>query len=134
MKFSAIPEDTKIKLIEVGSPIILQCVVTDPAAQVCWYKDEMKLISSSGLEIQSVGNTRTLVIQSAELSHSGLYRCTTQDDIVEFQVEIKGDFTLLFLSVDIVTTTSNLKVPLTTPCLRIMWFDGCFIHTTEQNC
>ncbi|XP_017158794.1 obscurin-like protein 1 isoform X12 [Poecilia reticulata] len=90
MKFSAIPEDVKIKLIEAGSPIVLQCVVSDPEAQVCWFKEEMKLISSSGLEIHSVGNTRTLVIQSAEVSHSGLYRCATDDDTVEFQVEIKG--------------------------------------------
>ncbi|XP_016527111.1 obscurin-like isoform X6 [Poecilia formosa] len=90
MKFSAIPEDMKIKLIEAGSPIVLQCVVSDPEAQVCWFKEEMKLISSSGLEIHSVGNTRTLVIQLAEVSHSGLYRCATDDDTVEFQVEIKA--------------------------------------------
>ncbi|KAK5614025.1 hypothetical protein CRENBAI_012253 [Crenichthys baileyi] len=90
MKFSAIPEDMKTRLIEAGSPIVLQCVVSDPEAQVCWYKDEMKLISSSGLEIHSVDNTRTLVIQSAELTHSGLYRCATQDDTMEFQVEIKA--------------------------------------------
>ncbi|XP_021180741.2 obscurin isoform X8 [Fundulus heteroclitus] len=89
-KFSAIPEDMKNKLIEAGSPIVLQCVVSDPEGQVCWYKDEMKLIPSFGLEIHSVGNTRTLVIQSAEPSHSGLYRCATQDDTVEFQVEIKA--------------------------------------------
>ncbi|KAM6935045.1 obscurin-like protein 1 isoform 2-T2 [Xenentodon cancila] len=90
MKFSAIPEDMRTKLIEAGCPIILQCVVSDPEAQVCWYKDEMELISNSGLEIHSVGNTRTLVIQSAEPYHSGLYRCTTQDDTIEFQVEIKA--------------------------------------------
>ncbi|XP_014827497.1 PREDICTED: obscurin-like isoform X8 [Poecilia mexicana] len=94
MKFSAIPEDMKIKLIEAGSPIVLQCVVSDPEAQVCWFKEEMKLISSSGLEIHSVGNTRTLVIQLAEVSHSGLYRCATDDDTVEFQVEIKASPTL----------------------------------------
>lgn len=115
MKFSAIPEDMKIKLIEAGSPIVLQCVVLDPEAQVCWYKDERKLISTFGLEIHSVGNTRTLVIQSAELSHSGLYRCATQDDTVDFQVEIKGDFAVPFLRFHIVTTTSSLKVPLTIP-------------------
>uniref|UniRef100_A0A3P9CGZ9 Obscurin-like protein 1 n=1 Tax=Maylandia zebra TaxID=106582 RepID=A0A3P9CGZ9_9CICH len=89
MKFSAIPEDMRIKSIEAGCPVVLQCVVSDPEAHVLWYKDEIQLISSSGLEIHSVGNTRTLVIQSAELSHSGVYRCTTQDDTVAFQVEIK---------------------------------------------
>ncbi|XP_044072892.1 obscurin isoform X3 [Siniperca chuatsi] len=90
VKFSAIPEEMRTKSIEAGYPIVLQCLVSDPEAHVCWYKDEMQLISNSGLEIHSEGNTRTLVVQSAELSHSGVYRCTTQDDTMEFQVEIKA--------------------------------------------
>ncbi|CAI5656777.1 unnamed protein product [Oreochromis niloticus] len=104
MKFSAIPEDMRTKSIEAGCPIVLQCVVSDPEARVLWYKDEIQLISSSGLEIHSVGNTRTLVIQSAELSHSGVYRCTTQDDTVEFQVEIKAPTLSLSPSLEVVET------------------------------
>ncbi|XP_040003815.1 obscurin-like protein 1 isoform X14 [Xiphias gladius] len=90
VKFSAIPEEMRTKSIKAGCPIVLQCVVSDPEAQVCWHKDEMKLISNSAIEIHSEGNTRTLVVQSAELGHSGVYRCTTQDDTMEFQVEIKA--------------------------------------------
>ncbi|XP_023278851.1 obscurin-like protein 1 isoform X1 [Seriola lalandi dorsalis] len=90
VKFSAIPEEMRTKSIEAGCPIVLQCVVSDPEAHVCWYKDEMQLISNSAIEIHSDGNTRTLVVQSAELCHSGVYRCTTQDDTMEFQVEIKA--------------------------------------------
>ncbi|XP_035860408.1 obscurin-like protein 1 isoform X7 [Sander lucioperca] len=90
VKFSAMPEEMRTKLIEAGGTIVLQCVVSDPEAHVCWYKDEMQLISNSGLEINSEGNIRTLVVQSAELCHSGVYRCTTQDDTMEFQVEIKA--------------------------------------------
>lgn len=95
MKFSAIPEELRIKSIEAGSPIVLRCEVSEAEAQVCWHKDELELNSNSGLEIDSEGNTRTLVVASAELSHSGVYRCTTEDDTMEFQVEIKGDFILL---------------------------------------
>ncbi|KAL7384852.1 hypothetical protein ABVT39_010152 [Epinephelus coioides] len=90
VKFSAIPEEMRTKSIEAGCPIVLQCVVSDPEAHVCWCKDEMQLISNTGLEIHSEGNTRTLVVQSAELCHSGVYRCTTKDDTMEFQVEIKA--------------------------------------------
>uniref|UniRef100_A0A7N6ACN1 Obscurin-like protein 1 n=1 Tax=Anabas testudineus TaxID=64144 RepID=A0A7N6ACN1_ANATE len=97
VKFSTIPEEMRTRLIEAGCPIILQCQVSDPEAHVCWYKDEMQLVSSSALEIHSEGNTRTLVIQSAELCHSGVYRCTTQDHTVEFQVEIKGDFAFFIM-------------------------------------
>uniref|UniRef100_A0A7N6AZY7 Obscurin like cytoskeletal adaptor 1b n=1 Tax=Anabas testudineus TaxID=64144 RepID=A0A7N6AZY7_ANATE len=66
VKFSTIPEEMRTRLIEAGCPIILQCQVSDPEAHVCWYKDEMQLVSSSALEIHSEGNTRTLVIQSAD--------------------------------------------------------------------
>ncbi|XP_067459169.1 obscurin isoform X8 [Thunnus thynnus] len=90
VKFSAIPEEMRTKSIEAGCPLVLQCVVSDPEADVCWYKDEMQLISNSGLEIHSEGNTRTIVVQSAELCHSGVYRCTTLDDTMDFQVEIKA--------------------------------------------
>ncbi|XP_034740737.1 obscurin-like protein 1 isoform X6 [Etheostoma cragini] len=90
VKFSAMPGEMRTKLIEAGSTIVLQCAVSDPEAHVCWSKDEMRLISNSGLEINSEGNIRTLVVQSAEMCHSGVYRCTTQDDTMEFQVEIKA--------------------------------------------
>lgn len=103
VKFSAIPEEMRIKSIEAGCPIVLQCVVSDPEAHVCWYKDEIQLNSHSGLETSSEGNARTLVVQCAEVCHSGVYRCTTQDDTMEFQVEIKGDFSLFILCVDNVT-------------------------------
>lgn len=93
----------RTKLVEAGCPLILQCVLSDPEAHVCWNKNETQLVSNSALEILSEGNTRTLVVQSAELSHSGVYRCTTEDDTVEFQVEIKGDFIFFIMCVQTVT-------------------------------
>ncbi|XP_028291239.1 obscurin-like protein 1 isoform X12 [Gouania willdenowi] len=90
MKFAHIPEEMRTKSIEAGCPLVLQCVVSPSEAEVAWYKDEILLISNSGLEIQSDGDVRKLVIQSTELHHSGVYRCTTQDDAVEFQVDIKA--------------------------------------------
>ncbi|XP_008299429.1 obscurin isoform X7 [Stegastes partitus] len=117
MKFSAIPEDMRTKSIEAGCPVVLQCEVSDPEAHVCWYKDEMELISNSELEIQSVGTTRTLVVQSAELCHSGVYKCTTQDDAVEFQVEIKA-IPVTYSTIFDVERTKSLEVgkPLELEC------------------
>ncbi|XP_040003812.1 obscurin-like protein 1 isoform X11 [Xiphias gladius] len=115
VKFSAIPEEMRTKSIKAGCPIVLQCVVSDPEAQVCWHKDEMKLISNSAIEIHSEGNTRTLVVQSAELGHSGVYRCTTQDDTMEFQVEIKAPTLPLSPSPDVVEMQSLEATCPTTP-------------------
>uniref|UniRef100_A0A674PIQ0 Obscurin like cytoskeletal adaptor 1b n=1 Tax=Takifugu rubripes TaxID=31033 RepID=A0A674PIQ0_TAKRU len=68
VKFSAIPEELRTKWIEAGCPLVLQCVVSDDDAHVCWYRDEMQLIPHSGLEITSEGNRRTLVVQCTEPS------------------------------------------------------------------
>ncbi|XP_059895400.1 obscurin-like protein 1 isoform X12 [Gadus macrocephalus] len=90
VKFSAIPEQLRNKTIEAGCPIVLQCVVSDPEAQVCWYKGPTQLLSNAELEIQSEGHTRSLVIQFAEPGHSGVYSCASEDDTMEFRVEIRA--------------------------------------------
>lgn len=79
-------------MIEAGGSVVLRCVVSDPEAPVCWYKDGTQLISTSELEMQLDGTTRTLVVRDAEMHHSGVYQCRTEDDAMDFQVEIKGDF------------------------------------------
>ncbi|XP_071341696.1 obscurin isoform X11 [Trachinotus anak] len=136
VKFSAIPEETRTKSIEAGYPIVLQCVVSDPEAHVCWYKDEMQLISNSTIEIHSEGSTRTLIVQSAELCHSGVYRCTTQDDTMEFQVEIKAPpVTITTLceaernkSVD-VGEPIVLRCEISDPNAQVSWYkDGIKLH------
>ena len=94
MGFSALPEAEKVKSVEAGCPVVLHCTLSDPTAQVGWYKDGTQLFSNSGIDIQSEDNVRTFVLQSAEPSHSGTYSCISEDDSVEFRVEIQGDFTL----------------------------------------
>ncbi|XP_019910065.2 obscurin-like protein 1 isoform X6 [Esox lucius] len=90
VRFSTLPEAVRNKYIEAGFPIVLQCELSDPTASVYWYKDGTRLFSNQEIDIQSEGNMRTLVVQSAELTHSGMYRCTTMDDAMEFHVEIKA--------------------------------------------
>uniref|UniRef100_A0A3P8NMQ9 Obscurin like cytoskeletal adaptor 1b n=1 Tax=Astatotilapia calliptera TaxID=8154 RepID=A0A3P8NMQ9_ASTCA len=77
------------KTIQTGCPIVLQCELSDPSAQVHWYKDGSKLHSQSGIDIISDGLMRNLIIHSAEVSHSGLYCCKTKDDTITFNVDIK---------------------------------------------
>lgn len=89
--FSAVPETEKNKFVEAGCPIILQCEISDPSALVQWYKDGSQLLPQPGVHIQSERTTRALVIQSANLAHSGFYSCNTADDISEFFVDVKGD-------------------------------------------
>ncbi|XP_072556525.1 obscurin-like protein 1 isoform X4 [Paramormyrops kingsleyae] len=90
VKFSDVPEAQRHKSVKPGCPIILQCEVSDPTAQVCWSKDGIELHPKTGINIQSEGTMRTLIIQSADICHSGVYSCNTMDDIIQFYVDIKA--------------------------------------------
>ncbi|XP_062312295.1 obscurin-like protein 1 isoform X7 [Osmerus eperlanus] len=92
VRFSAAPEPERTKSVPAGGPLVLQCELSDPTAQVHWYKDGTKLLPQRGVDLRSDGLTRTLVVQSAEISHSGIYECLTADDTVTFKVDIKGPF------------------------------------------
>uniref|UniRef100_A0AAY4BJE2 Obscurin like cytoskeletal adaptor 1b n=1 Tax=Denticeps clupeoides TaxID=299321 RepID=A0AAY4BJE2_9TELE len=92
VRFSAVPEDEKNKYLKEGQSFQLQCEVTDPSAEVCWYKDGEVLIPEAGLDFQPDCALRRLIVHSAQPCHSGVYVCKTMDDSVQFTVEIKGDF------------------------------------------
>lgn len=96
MRFFSIPEVERNKSFEAGQPIVLQCELSDATAQVCWYKDGIELHSKTGIDIQSDGNMRTLIVQSADFIHSGVYTCKTKGDAIKFIVDIKGDLKFAF--------------------------------------
>ncbi|XP_045909528.1 obscurin [Micropterus dolomieu] len=90
VKFSALSEADQKKAVMAGCPIALQCELSDPTGQVSWYKDGTKLLPQNGVDIQSEGNLRSLVIPSAERAHTGMYRCESKDDDIQFAVEVKA--------------------------------------------
>ncbi|XP_016301138.1 obscurin isoform X5 [Sinocyclocheilus anshuiensis] len=90
VRFSVLPEDERNKFIEAGSPIALQCELSDPLAQVSWYKDGVKLLPQNGLDFKSKGTERQMIVQTAEFYHSGLYSCKTRGDAVHFNVDVKA--------------------------------------------
>lgn len=91
MRFSALPDGERNKTIQIGCAIVLQCELSDPSAQVHWYKDGSKLHHENGVDILTDGLARKLIVHSAEYFHSGLYCCKTKGDTITFNVDIKGD-------------------------------------------
>lgn len=91
MRFSAIPDAERNKSIQTGYPIVLHCELSDPSAQVHWYKDGSKLLPQIGVDIVADGLVRKLIVHSAEFFHSGLYCCKTKGDTITFNVDIKGE-------------------------------------------
>uniref|UniRef100_A0A3B3UEP3 Obscurin-like protein 1 n=1 Tax=Poecilia latipinna TaxID=48699 RepID=A0A3B3UEP3_9TELE len=77
-----------LRLHRSGGPFVLQCELSDPSAQVYWYKDGSKLHPQTGVDVKAEGLSRKLVVHSAEVAHSGLYCCKTKGDA--FSVEVKG--------------------------------------------
>uniref|UniRef100_A0A8D3D4Z2 Obscurin like cytoskeletal adaptor 1b n=1 Tax=Scophthalmus maximus TaxID=52904 RepID=A0A8D3D4Z2_SCOMX len=92
VKFSPMSEMDRNKFVEIGNPIVLYCELSDPAAPVHWYKNGVELQTMEGLHIQSEGTMRRIVIQSAELSHSGVYCCDAIDAVIRFNVEVEGEW------------------------------------------
>lgn len=97
VKFSALPEVVRNKSVEAGCPIQLQCEVSEPTAQVSWHKDGDQLLPQSEYEIQIKEKLRVLLINCAEVRHSGLYRCEADDDHIEFKVDVAGDLCILIV-------------------------------------
>ncbi|XP_072253989.1 obscurin-like protein 1 [Leuresthes tenuis] len=89
-QITTIPLSEKNKMIRIGCPIILQCQVTDPAAQVTWFKDAVELFCKTGLDMKRDGSLRKLMIHSAKASDSGLYSCSLIDDVVTFLVDVEA--------------------------------------------
>lgn len=90
VKFVPLSESDCNKSVETGDSIVLYCEVSHPFAKVSWYKDGKELQVTNGINIQSDGNMRRIVIQSADVSHSGVYTCETSGDVVTFNVDVAG--------------------------------------------
>lgn len=90
MKFSPLSDLDSNKKVTTGDPIVLYCEVSHPFANVSWFKDSKELQVTDGLNIQSDGNMRRIVIQSADASHSGVYTCESKGDVITFNVDIAG--------------------------------------------
>lgn len=90
VKFSPLSDTDSSKRVETGDAIVLYCEVSHPFAQVSWFKDGKEILMTEGLNIQSDGNMRRIVIQSADASHSGVYTCETSGDQIEYNVEVAG--------------------------------------------
>ncbi|KAG7271277.1 hypothetical protein CRUP_003229 [Coryphaenoides rupestris] len=78
------------KRVETGDAIVLYCEVSHAFAHVSWFKDGAALQANDGLTVQSEGNMRRIVIQSAEASDSGVYTCEVAGDAIKFNVQVAG--------------------------------------------
>ncbi|XP_026231793.1 obscurin-like protein 1 isoform X1 [Anabas testudineus] len=141
VKFSPLSEMDRNKFVEVGNPIVLYCELSDPTALVHWYKNGVELQTMEGLHIQSEGNMRRIVIQSAEFSHSGVYCCDAIDDVIRFNVEVEVPAATYLPSPDVEKTKSaEVHCPIvqqfeiSDPIAKACWYkDGTQIYPKKES-
>lgn len=123
VKFSPLSELDSNKRVDVGNAIVLYCEVSHAFAKVMWFKGGEELQVTDGLNIQSDGNMRRIVIHSAEAAHSGVYTCETSGDVIRFNVDVAGkkmfmplNFLLSRLVFQLFTSFPPLTCSLRSPC------------------
>lgn len=72
--------------------MVLDCEVSRPNAEVSWKKSGEEMEESSNLTIVEDGVIRQLTIHSLTLEDAGQYVCDAKDDVMDFQVKIKGKY------------------------------------------
>nr|XP_061802683.1 obscurin-like protein 1 [Nerophis lumbriciformis] len=140
IKFSPLLESDSMKRVEIGDVIVLYCEVSHPSAKVRWFKDGEELLMSDALNIQSDGNMRRVVIQSAEKHHAGVYTCQTSGDVITFMVGVAGppvEFSQA-PEEDLHKTSMELD-PVVLLChvsqedAQVVWYkDGCEIEPSDN--
>ncbi|KAE8581535.1 hypothetical protein XENTR_v10024825 [Xenopus tropicalis] len=69
-----------------GEAVELSCEVSQDGGRVRWFRDNVELVESEKIQVQSDGKLRRLLITSAAPQDSGEYVCDSGDDSVAFNV------------------------------------------------
>ncbi|KAF0045868.1 hypothetical protein F2P81_002397 [Scophthalmus maximus] len=140
VKFSPVSELDSNKRVETGDAIVLYCEVSHPCAKVSWFKDGEEIKMTDGLNIQSDGNMRRIVIQSADVCHSGVYTCETSGDRIKFNVGVAGPAVEFSPVPEEELHKSSMELdPVVLLChvsrddAEVVWYkDGCEIRPSDK--
>ncbi|OCT63341.1 obscurin-like protein 1 isoform X2 [Xenopus laevis] len=69
-----------------GEAIVLSCEVSRDDAHVRWFRDNVEVVESETIHLESVGKQRRLVINNTSPQDSGEYICDSGDDSVAYNV------------------------------------------------
>ncbi|KAG7234398.1 hypothetical protein INR49_004815 [Caranx melampygus] len=119
VKFTPLPESDSNKKVEM---------------------DGEELQVSDGLNIQSDGNMRRIVIHSADASHSGVYTCETSGDVIQFNVDVAGPPVEFSVVAEEELHKSSMELdPVVLLCsvsredAEVIWYkNGCEIHPSDN--
>ncbi|XP_036842041.1 obscurin isoform X19 [Oncorhynchus mykiss] len=100
--------------VQASEKIVLTTELTSESASVKWFRDGVELKEGTKYEMKREGHSRTLIVKSTEVKDSGTYSCHTDDDKLEFKVQVKH--TPLKFVVPLQPVATELGVTLTLTC------------------
>jgi len=74
----------------VGEVLVLDCEVSRANAEVAWKKNGEEVEDSRKVTILEDVVLRQLTIHCLSLEDAGQYVCDAKDDVMDFQVKVKG--------------------------------------------
>eukprot|EP00063_Salmo_salar_P021267 XP_013996102.1 PREDICTED: obscurin isoform X29 [Salmo salar] len=100
--------------VQASEKIVLTTELTSESASVKWFRDGVELKEGTKYEMKREGHSRTLIVKSTEVKDSGTYSCHTDDDKLEFKVQVKH--TPLKFVVQLQPVATELGVTLNLTC------------------
>lgn len=70
--------------------VILECTVSSPRCNSCWYKDDEELASSERMEIVADGCTHKLIIKEVTLEDEGIYSIEVGEHSCKARLMVEG--------------------------------------------
>ncbi|CAH2305336.1 obscurin 1 [Pelobates cultripes] len=80
-------DDTELKCLS-GEPVTLSCAVSRENAAVRWYRDNVEVVESESIKLESEGRNRRLIILNAGSQDAGKFVCDSGDDSVCYNVTV----------------------------------------------
>uniref|UniRef100_A0A8C5U5G7 Obscurin like cytoskeletal adaptor 1 n=1 Tax=Malurus cyaneus samueli TaxID=2593467 RepID=A0A8C5U5G7_9PASS len=91
---SRVSEAERVRKVQAGLPVLLECQVSVADAPVCWLKDGKAVPLDDVIAVQAEGCVRRLLLRSVCPLDTGVYTCDTGDDAVSFVVTVTGEWGL----------------------------------------
>lgn len=114
----------------IGSTVILSCALTgSPEFTIRWYRNTELVLPGEAISIRGLSN-ETLLISSAQKSHSGAYQC-----FATRKAQTAQDFAIIVLEGERVQVAgkSGAGVPQEVLCMLGVSVQ-CSVHTRQAPC
>lgn len=111
----------------IGSTVILSCALTgSPEFIIRWYRNTELVLPDEAISIRGLSN-ETLLITSAQKSHSGAYQC-----FATRKAQTAQDFAIIVLEGELGTRQRVGRTPL--PHLLLPGRSLCWLKSSSAHC